>query len=273
MFFPWKKKTQQHPAPKKDQAPQTLDAFIAQAKDFLGIDVMAVPHWRAAPSSPWGNTSGSAHYTKNLERIKTEGSGLLAFVTHSSKGAYIVYADHGRKWDGLLRSNDERADPKVHIMCHELTHLLVEPDPRHLSSEEYVYFNEQCAVLGSSMLKATVGRPGLLLQDSFPCIKAFQPEVYQDIMPYDAFSVYTFSPYARYLCTMQGHEEASERYLSSNGNVRFDLVSGDLSSAKPKRLRDERARKRQFAKCWRCQRPTCNGSERTRLSFKRVYFL
>ncbi|MCL2468923.1 MAG: hypothetical protein FWF24_01655 [Alphaproteobacteria bacterium] len=210
--------------------PKTAEAFIWQAKAFTGKEIVMDPHWRAT-SSLWLDSDGSDSYGTFLRIVQKKENRLYsAFVSsHDDLGAYIVYADHGKRWNGSLNGRSED-DEKVDMLCHETGHLLTSFDIGNFPVPEKRYFNEQCAILGANMLKTAIGNKGILCRD-FPKFKAYQPQHVQEGMLYDSFCIYTPSPLARYYETPDGRVTGQSRYLSSSGVIRFDLVAQDLTKS------------------------------------------
>jgi len=211
--------------------PKTAEALIWQAKAFTGKEIVMDPHWRAT-SSLWLDADGTDSYREWLRGVqKDENRTCAAFVfSRDDWGAYIVYADHGQRWDGSLCSGRSEDDDKADTLCHEIGHLLTSFDVKGFSAAESKYFNEQCAILGGNMLKTAIGNTGVAYRD-FPKLKAYQPPHVQEGMDYDSFCVYTPSPLARYYETSGGHGTGQSRYLSPSGIVRFDLVAEDLTKS------------------------------------------
>lgn len=205
--------------------PQTANALIVQAKAFIGKDIVLDPHWRASISL-WLDEEGNDSYRKWLADIqKQQGRAYGAFVTASNLGAYIVYADHGpTRWDGSLSSN---SGGNAEMICHEVGHLLAYPDRQNLTQLEYTYYNEQCAILASCILKTVVGNREVN-HTAFPMLKQFMPSHIQESMGYDTFTLYTPCPLARYFETEIGRQDGMRRYLAATGIIRFDRIASDI---------------------------------------------
>lgn len=213
------------PLPSSSLFPKLLPALLTQAKFFTGIDIVIDPHWRATPSLNGGGYLKWLKETQKQTNAKCSG-----FVNYLDKGAYIVFADHGLRWFGQLSSGDPVSDQKAGTICHELGHLLTKVNKTSLSHAEIRFYDEQCAVTAEAMLKQAIGNKNRDFRAS-PMIREFQPPHMQEMMEYDCFSVYTPCPLARFYESSNGHVKGAERYLSSNGIVRFDLVAEDIASS------------------------------------------
>lgn len=229
--------------------PKTLSTLVEQAERFTGYKIKVFSHKEARPPD-WLDEEETAHflsYIKQLEkfaddkscaeaiekggRISIPGKNLRLIETLNgkvtSKRAVIIFCDAGKEWGGELISQRREDRLKADTICHEIAHLLVGVKSNSLKTREEVYFNEQCAVLGGSLLKAAIGLENVSWRQ-FPELKKFQsPEEGQGEV-YDTFSVYTPMPIGRYYETQEGLAAGRERYLSSEGIVRFDLIAEDV---------------------------------------------
>jgi hypothetical protein len=141
--------------------PNTAAALIKQAKVFTGMEIVADPHWRAAPSL-WGEGNGKDDYREMLSEVqKSVNSPYNGFVSQrAGMGAYIVYADHNDRWDGSL-STAEKNNAQADTLCHEIGHMLTTFPELQLTPPEIRYFCEQSAILAGAMLKTAVGNKGI----------------------------------------------------------------------------------------------------------------
>lgn len=217
--------------PRETIFPATSQALIRQAKIFTGKEIVMDPHWKAAPSL-WLSEGNRDIYREWLKEVeKSVERRYAAFVfSREDLGAYIVYADHGKKWDGSLSSTYPEDEEKADSLTHEIGHLITDVPGEQLSAPVNRFFREQAAILAGSLLKTTIGNTWRSNR-TFPMLKAYQPPYLQQDMPFENFSVYTPSPLALFYETERGRREGKEKFLSESGIIRFDLIADEVSRA------------------------------------------
>ncbi|MCC8978898.1 hypothetical protein [Bradyrhizobium acaciae] len=212
--------------------PRTAHDLLTQAEALLQTKITMTSH-TAARATGWSLNRDFAETVEKMHAGTTPSSAVVYHRPGLFGSAHILYRDGNPPWNGALHSDNHEYNVLGHTLTHEIAHIVAGLDGWRsvgIPANQKTFYLEQCAIAGGAALYATVG--GRFVDNwTFPTLRAHQK--FPDEMPFEAFSVYTPSPMARFFESKEGVAAARRRYLTPAGVLRFDRLSDDVVALGP----------------------------------------